>query len=86
MKRPISGQPSGELEYTVGFFAKLAPGSVDSNQIPRSITESDAFKKVRKDVLTDMEAAVAVSPPSDEYFSGILGIQVCGHLHSLAFI
>ena len=77
MQKPLSDKESGTVEYTIGFFSKLAPGASDSaTEIPKQILDGENFKKVRKTTLTDIEAAVVVTPPSDDFVSGILGIQV----------
>ncbi|KAG8801865.1 hypothetical protein FRC16_010933 [Serendipita sp. 398] len=77
MLQPTSNKESGTIEYTIGFFSKLAPGSTSSaTEIPQDILEKDVFKKARKSTLTDLEAAVAVTPPPDDFVSGILGIQL----------
>jgi hypothetical protein len=77
MKKPLSDQESGTFEYTMGFFSKVPPGAKDpANDMPQEILDSDKFKKARQSTLTDLEAAVAITPPSDDFLSGILGIQV----------
>jgi hypothetical protein len=80
MKKPLSGKESGTMEFTMGFYPKVTPGtSASGTEIPGTILETDAYKKARKTTLTDLEAAVVVTPPQDEFLSGILGIQVIRH-------
>lgn len=77
MNKPLSNKVSGTIEYTIGFFSKLAPGASDSaTEIPKEILDKEDFKKVRKSTLTDLEAAVVVTPPPEDFVSGILGIQL----------
>ncbi|PVF96053.1 hypothetical protein CPB86DRAFT_737459 [Serendipita vermifera] len=77
MKKPLSDQESGTFEYTMGFFSKVPPGAKDTaSDLPQEILNSDKFKKARQSTLTDLEAAVAVTPPADDFLSGILGIQL----------
>lgn len=78
MSNPENGNESGSVEYTMGYYSKATPGRSDaSTEIPQEILDRDDFKKARKGTLTDLEAAVAVTPPPEDYLSGILGIQVC---------
>jgi hypothetical protein len=80
MQKPLSGKESGTMEFTMGFYSKVTPGtSASSTEIPGNILETDAYKKARKTTLTDLEAAVVVTSPQDEFLSGILGIQVIHH-------
>lgn len=80
MKEALSNKESGSIEYTIGFFSKVPPGADDTNsEIPQSILDTARFKEARKGTLTDLEAAVAVTPPNEDYLSGILGIQVGTH-------
>ncbi|KAG8802944.1 hypothetical protein FRC17_006310, partial [Serendipita sp. 399] len=77
MRQSGTNKESGTVEYTIGFFSKLAPGSTNSaTEIPQEILEKDSFKKARQSALTDLEAAVAITPPPDDFVSGILGIQL----------
>jgi hypothetical protein len=77
MKEALSNKESGSMEFTVGFFSKVAPGADDSSSsIPQAILDKEEFKKARKSTLSDLEAAVAITPPNEDYLSGILGIQV----------
>lgn len=78
IRRPLSHEVTGSIEYTIGFYAKVAPGSEDgSPDIKKSLLESDAFKKARKDAISDVEAAVMVTKPPVKWPSGILSMQVC---------
>jgi hypothetical protein len=77
MKNAITEVETGIIEFTMGYYSKVTPGRQDaSTDIPRDILDREQFKKARKSTLTDFEAAVAVTPPSDDFLSGILGIQV----------
>lgn len=77
MREPLSDKESGTMEFTLGFYSKATPGTSDSNgEIPQQLLDSEAYKKARKSTLTDLEAAVAVTPPAEDFLSGILGVQV----------
>jgi len=77
MKNAITEVETGIIEFTMGYYSKVTPGRQDaSTDIPQDILDREQFKKARKSTLTDFEAAVAVTPPSDDFLSGILGIQV----------
>ncbi|KIM32455.1 hypothetical protein M408DRAFT_219185 [Serendipita vermifera MAFF 305830] len=77
MQEPLSSKESGTMEFTLGFYSKVTPGCNEStSEIPQQILDSDGYKKARKSTLTDLEAAVAVTPPPEEFLSGILGIQL----------
>jgi hypothetical protein len=80
MKKPLSDKESGTMEFTLGFYSKVTPGTSTSNaEIPGPVLEKEAYKKARKTTLTDLEAAVTITPPHEEFLSGILGIQVTNH-------
>jgi len=77
MKKPRCDKQVGTIEFTMGFYSKVVPGMSESNvEVPQQILETEAYKKARKATLTNLEAAVAVTPPPEEFLSGILGIQV----------
>ena len=79
LKRPISQEHMGIIEYTIGFYAKVAPGSEDgSPDVPQVILDNPEFAKVKQKSMSDIEAAVTFTPPSRKWSSGILTIQVSG--------
>ena len=77
LKRPVSQEHMGYIEYTVGFYAKVAPGSEDgSPDVPQMVLEDPEFSRVKQKSMSDIEAAVTFIPPSRKWSSGILTIQV----------
>jgi len=67
----------GNIEYTIGFFAKVAPGSEDgSPDVPQMVLDNPEFARVKQKSMSDIETAVTFIPPSKKWFSGILTIQV----------
>ena len=82
LNSPDSEGRPGELEYTVGFFAKMAPNSElatdgSDTSIPEDFKrENPDFREARSVALNDLEAAVLVTPPDPDWPSGILSIQV----------
>lgn len=77
LKRPVSQEHMGYIEYTIGFYAKVAPGSEEgSPEVPQVVLDDPEFSKVKQKSMTDIEAAVTFIPPSRKWFSGILTIQV----------
>lgn len=77
MKNATTEAETGIIEFTMGYYSKVTPGHGDaSTDIPQNILDREQFKRARKSTLTDLEAAVAVTPPPDDFLSGILGIQV----------
>lgn len=75
------GRP-GSLEFTVGFYGKMAPNeklSTDGSDpaIPEDLKQHDPdFREARAVALNDLEAAVLVTPPDPQWPSGILSVQV----------
>lgn len=77
----------GNIEYTIGFYAKIAPGSEDgSPDVPQVILDNPEFAKVKQKCMSDIEAAVTFTPPSRKWFSGILTIQVSGLYHLVVLL
>ena len=79
---PDSSERPGFLEYTIGFYAKMAPNkelATDGSDpsIPEDLKKHDPdFQEARAVALNDLEAAVLVTPPDPEWPSGILSIQI----------
>lgn len=71
----------GSVEYTVGYYGKLPPNAslvtdgVDPG-VPADLRDKPEFKEKRAIALSDLEAAVLVTPPDPEWPSGILSVQV----------
>lgn len=82
LKTPDEKGRPGELEYTIGYYAKMAPNSkmaTDGSDpaIPEDFKRDDPdFREARAVALNDLEAAVLVTPPDPEWPSGILSVQV----------
>lgn len=79
---PDSDSRPGALEYTVGYYPKMAPnGKLQTDgsdpAIPEDLKKSDPdFQEARAVALNDLEAAVLVTPPDPDWPSGILSVQV----------
>lgn len=78
---PDSESRPGQLEFTVGFYSKLKPdGKLETDgsdpAIPEDLKSDPAFQEKRAVALDDLENAVLKTPPSPEYPSGILSVQV----------
>ncbi|EPQ51591.1 hypothetical protein GLOTRDRAFT_117939 [Gloeophyllum trabeum ATCC 11539] len=71
----------GEIEYTVGYYSKMAPNTsmkTDGSDpgIPEDLKNEPAFQQARAVALNDLEAAVLCTPPDPAWPSGILSVQV----------
>lgn len=67
----------GYIEYTIGFYAKVAPGSEEGSPgVPQAVLDHPDFSRVKEKSMSDIEAAVTFIPPSRKWSSGILTIQV----------
>lgn len=78
---PDSSDRPGTVEFTIGYFGKLAPSEAHKTSgvdpgIPEDLRESNEFKEAKDVALNDLEAAVLVCPPDEEWVSGIVGVQV----------
>ncbi|KLO20621.1 hypothetical protein SCHPADRAFT_841783 [Schizopora paradoxa] len=82
LSSPDSDGRPGSLEYTVGFYEKMAPNEKLSTDgldpaIPEDLKQHDPdFREARAVALNDLEAAVLVTPPDPQWPSGILSVQV----------
>ncbi|PCH37535.1 hypothetical protein WOLCODRAFT_128544, partial [Wolfiporia cocos MD-104 SS10] len=81
LSSPDSKHRPGSIEYTVGYYGKLAPNSALATDgadpgIPEDLRAQPEFKEARAVALSDLEAAVLVTPPDPELPSGILSMQV----------
>lgn len=82
LQSPDSEDRPGALEYTVGYYPKVAPN--DRNQtdgsdpaIPEDIKKNEPDIQGEQSVaLNDLEKAVLITPPDSDKPSGILSIQV----------
>jgi len=75
----MSQEHMGKIEYTIGFYAKVAPGSEDgSPDVPQVVLDNPDFARVKQKSMSNIEAAVMFTSPSRKWFSGILTIQVSG--------
>ncbi|THH11592.1 hypothetical protein EW145_g532 [Phellinidium pouzarii] len=77
------GSPSEQsLEYTIGYYAKMAPNNelaTDGSDpaIPEDLKLRDPdFREARSVALNDLEASVLVTPPDPNWPSGILSVQI----------
>ncbi|KZT54274.1 hypothetical protein CALCODRAFT_557073 [Calocera cornea HHB12733] len=71
----------GELEFTVGFYGKVPPTTALKTDgadpgIPEDLKDKPEFKEARATALSDLEAAVLVTPPDPAYPSGLLSVQI----------
>ena len=77
LKRTVSQEHMGYIEYTIGFYAKVAPGSEEGSPgVPQVVLDDPDFSRVKQTSMSDIEAAVTFIPPSRKWSSGILTIQV----------
>ena len=74
----------GNIEYTIGFYGKVAPGSEDgSPNVPQTVLDNPEFVRVKQKRMSAIEAAVIFTPPSRKWSSGILTIQVIDSITSV---
>ncbi|KAL5476528.1 hypothetical protein ACEPAI_3385 [Sanghuangporus weigelae] len=79
---PDSQDRPGHLDFTAGYYSKMRPDralETDGSDptIPDDLKKHDSdFQDAGSKALNDLEAAVLRTPPSPEWPSGILGIQV----------
>lgn len=77
LKRPVGQEHTGNIEYSIGYYAKVAPGSEEgSPEVPQVVLDNPEFARVKQKSMSDIEAAVTFIPPSRKWSSGILTIQV----------
>jgi hypothetical protein len=78
---PHSRHVPGQLEYTIGYYAKRAPTTALKTDgidpgIPEDLRDKAEFQQAKEVAMNDLEAAVLVTPPDPEWPSGILSVQV----------
>ncbi|KAI5121834.1 hypothetical protein M0805_003268 [Coniferiporia weirii] len=80
---PLTGTDAeSTLDYTVGYYAKMAPNdrlTTDGSDpaIPEDLKHHDPdFQEARAVALDALEAAVLVTPPDPDWPSGILSVQI----------
>ncbi|KAL5494884.1 hypothetical protein ACEPAI_346 [Sanghuangporus weigelae] len=79
---PNSQDRPGHLDFTAGYYSKMWPDralETDGSDptIPDDLKKHDSdFQDAGSKALNDLEATVLRTPPSPEWPSGILGIQV----------
>ncbi|RPD52908.1 hypothetical protein L226DRAFT_617720 [Lentinus tigrinus ALCF2SS1-7] len=81
LSSPDSQSRPGSLEYTVGYYGKVPPNKglmTDGSdpRLPDDLRKRPEFKDARSVALNDLEAAVLVTPPDEEWPSGLLSMQV----------
>lgn len=77
IRRPLSHEDTGSLEYTIGFYEKVGPGAEDgSPELPEKVLRNANFPEARKDTMSDIEAGVVITPPMPHWPTGILSMQV----------
>lgn len=78
---PHSSHVPGTFEYTIGYFSKRSPtqslktDGIDPG-IPEDLRKRPEFQNAKEIAMTDLEAAVLVTPPDPEWPSGIVSVQI----------